>query len=179
MAVLKNMRAAVIARCSELRPNQDFAVPDQLVDYEIFNASGEVLYEHTRMKRTVSKIQPWMYTQFGCQIPALDTAECIIGSNCFTLYVLDMPFRPMEIEGSIGNVILQKSGKQLNYIPINRISLLNYQEFTDYDIHPAFTISQDKMYFIGHGKQRSFDFSKTEVMILGVVGSLIPDAVTG
>ena len=179
MARLIDMRVAVIARCSEFRPNQDFPIPDGLVDYEIFNAAGEVLHEYTTRKRTAIKVQPWMYTRFDCLVPKKDESECIIGSNCYTSYVLDMPFRPMEIEGAIGSVILQKSAKHLNYIPIQRISWLNYQEFSDFEKHPAFTIDGNKMYFIGRGKAREFPFHKTQIAIHGVVGTIVPDAATG
>ena len=168
MARVKEIRASVIAACTEARPTADFPIPDRMVDYIIFSTAGDII---ERTRRGAIRVEPWMLTRFDCLEVSQMQSECLGGCDCCeTRFFIDLPFQVMELEDDqgISNVFLSPM-----MVPLRPIQpgLLSMQEFADYPPSyksPAYTRIGNRLYLMGGDR----DFSACKLLIDAAVSAI-------
>lgn len=112
---LKDFRASVIARATEMAPTADFKVPDSLVDHLIFIAVNRAV-EEDRAIRAAFFIEPDMITDFP-DLPKTEDSGSLMAD-----FMVPLPFTPFQIDNDEGIVSVEiqlkdKRFRDVMYVP--------------------------------------------------------------
>jgi hypothetical protein len=164
---ISELRALVIGGVTAGRPNTDFPLPFEAVDFLIYQQAASAFLEYQVQFKGVMPIEPWMLAEFTCLTSVLDTPVCF-SEDCESRYRIDLPFIPLQLLDNEGifSVMLQKKRQAIRMLKPGQVAHIKYLEIPVNRDRPAAYNIGEYLYLLGGDR----DFSKTYVQITGIVG---------